>query len=173
MSFFSSFTSAFASSRLLGSGFGRTDFSRIFVFGPPDFRGFSRRIFSPHFCGKKCPEKSSRKSPRKSSKIYTTKILRHISAEWPGQRLLALFTSLSLLVTNLRIRNHHCTMPVEVDDTTNFMIASGSSRTITSMLHRVACVQCSDTMALGPCGDDLCLHKVFLQRHSLQTQKEG
>ena len=27
--------------------------------------GFSRRIFSPHFCGKKCPEKSSRKIPAK------------------------------------------------------------------------------------------------------------
>ena len=51
----------------LGSDFGRTDFSRIFVFGPPDFFAdfFCRRIFSPHFCGKKCPEKSSRKIPGK------------------------------------------------------------------------------------------------------------
>ena len=46
---------------------GRTDFSRIFIFGPPNFfRGFSRRIFSPHFFGKKCPEKSSRKIPGKT-----------------------------------------------------------------------------------------------------------
>ena len=50
----------------LGPAFGRTNFSRIFIFEPPDFfRGFSRRIFSPHFCGKKCPEKSSRKIPGK------------------------------------------------------------------------------------------------------------
>ena len=50
----------------LGPAFGRTDFSRISIFQPPDFfRGFSRRIFSPHFCGKKCPEKFSRKIPGK------------------------------------------------------------------------------------------------------------
>ena len=35
---------------LSGPAFGRTDFSRIFIFEPPDFfRGFSRRIFSPNF----------------------------------------------------------------------------------------------------------------------------
>ena len=33
-------------------------------------------------------EKFTRKSPGKSSKIYTTKILRHISADWPGQHFL-------------------------------------------------------------------------------------
>ena len=38
------------------------------------FRGFCRRIFSPHFCGKKCPEKSFRKIPGKISKSYTIKI---------------------------------------------------------------------------------------------------
>ena len=36
------------------------------------FSGFSRRISSPHFCGKG-PEKSSRKIPAKSSKICITK----------------------------------------------------------------------------------------------------
>ena len=45
------------------------------------FCGFSRRILSPQFCGEKVPlrgggGKSSRKSPAKSSKIYTTKIPR-------------------------------------------------------------------------------------------------
>ena len=57
-----------------GPAFGRTDLSWIFIFEPPDFfadflagffRGFSRRICSPQFCGKKCPEKSSRK-PREN-----------------------------------------------------------------------------------------------------------
>ena len=69
-------------------GFWQNGFFADFYFWAAEFfRGFSRRIFSPHFCGKKCPEKSSRKIPAKSSKIYTTKILRHISAEWPGQKL--------------------------------------------------------------------------------------
>ena len=40
-------------SLFLGPAFGRTDFSRILIFEPPDF------------CGKKCPEKSSRKIPGK------------------------------------------------------------------------------------------------------------
>ena len=63
--------------KLLGPAFGRT--------------GFSRRIFSPHFCGKKCPEKSSRKIPGKILQhIYTTKILQHISADWPGQKLFSM-----------------------------------------------------------------------------------
>ena len=71
----------------LGPAFGRTDFSRIFIFWAAGFfRGFSRRIFSPHFCGKKCQKKPPGKSPGKSSKIYTTKILQHISADWPGQQ---------------------------------------------------------------------------------------
>ena len=50
---------------IFGSDFGRTDFSRIFIFGP---RIFSR-IFSPDFFSsflwEKCPEKSSRKIPEK------------------------------------------------------------------------------------------------------------
>ena len=32
-------------------------------------------MFSPNFCGERCPEKSSREIPAKSSKICTTKIL--------------------------------------------------------------------------------------------------
>ena len=45
---------------MLGSVFGRPDFSRILIFG-----------FSSFLDGKKCPDKSSRKIPGKSSKIYT------------------------------------------------------------------------------------------------------
>ena len=60
-------------------GFWQNGFFRRFLFfGPPDFfRRFCRRIFSPHFCGKKCPDKKKKppgKSPVKSSKFYTTKI---------------------------------------------------------------------------------------------------
>ena len=51
----------------LGSVPGRTDFSRIFIFVPPDFfRGFSRRIFSPHFCGEKVPRKILQENPRQN-----------------------------------------------------------------------------------------------------------
>ena len=43
--------------QVLGLVFGRTDFSRIFMFGPPVFfRGFCRQFFSPHFREKKSPE---------------------------------------------------------------------------------------------------------------------
>ena len=35
---------------------------------------FSRRIFSPHFCGKSAQKNPPGKSPAKSSKMYTTKI---------------------------------------------------------------------------------------------------
>ena len=44
-------------------GFGRMDFSRIFIFGPPVFfrSFFSRGYFLLIFVGKKHPEKSSRK----------------------------------------------------------------------------------------------------------------
>ena len=59
----------------LGSVFGRTDFSRTFIFGPPDFfRGFSRRIISPRSCGKRCPEKSSRKIPGPGQVFYLSEI---------------------------------------------------------------------------------------------------
>ena len=60
----------------LGSVFGRTDFSRIFIFGPPDFfadfvAGFFLLIF---FVGKSAQKNPPGKSQAKSSKIYTTKI---------------------------------------------------------------------------------------------------
>ena len=60
-------------------GFGRTDFARIFVFGPPDFflRGFCRQIFSS-FLREKCPEKSSRKIPGKSLQNLYNKIPRQV-----------------------------------------------------------------------------------------------
>ena len=38
--------------------------------------------------GKSAQKNPPGKSPGKSSKIYTTKILQHISADWPGQHLL-------------------------------------------------------------------------------------
>ena len=73
-------------------------FSRIFIFGPPDFFffGFSRRSFSPHFCGKKWPEKSSRKIPGKILQNLYNKNPRHISAERPGQNTLQDFGGNSL-----------------------------------------------------------------------------
>ena len=47
-------------------GFGQNGFFADFYFWATGFfRGFCRRIFSPHFCGKKWPEKSSRKIPGK------------------------------------------------------------------------------------------------------------
>ena len=61
------------------------------------FRGFRRRIFSPHFCGKKCPEKSSRKIPGKILQSLYNKNPRHISAEGPRQHFaFALLSPLSL-----------------------------------------------------------------------------
>ena len=73
---------------ILGPVHGRTAFSRIFVFEPPVFfRGFSRRIFSPHFRGKKCPEKSSKKIPGKILQNSCNKNPRHVSAEGPGQHI--------------------------------------------------------------------------------------
>ena len=52
--------------RFVRAGFRQNGFFADFYFWAAGFfRGFSRRIFSPHFCGKKCPEKSSRKIPGK------------------------------------------------------------------------------------------------------------
>ena len=52
--------------RFFRAGFRQNGFFADFYFWAAGFfRGFSRRILSPHFCGKKCPEKSSRKIPGK------------------------------------------------------------------------------------------------------------
>ena len=56
---------------------GRRIISRIFS---PDF-------FSSFLWGKSAQKNPPGKCPGKSSKIYTTKILQHISADWPGQEL--------------------------------------------------------------------------------------
>ena len=74
---------------LLGPAFGRTDFSRIFIFGPPDFfADFLAGFFLLIFVGKSGQKNPPGKSPQKSSKIYTTKILRHISARLARARFI-------------------------------------------------------------------------------------
>ena len=50
---------------ILGSVSGRKDFSRILFLGRRIFSRILSPDSSPHFCGKKCPEKSSRKIPGK------------------------------------------------------------------------------------------------------------
>ena len=94
---------------MLGSVFGRTDFSRILSFGPPDvFADFVAGFFRLIFVGKSAQEDHPGKSPAKSSKLYTTKILRHISADWPGQKCGVFFDFLGyirgLVCRLLRIR---------------------------------------------------------------------
>ena len=60
---------------ILGSVFGRTDFSRILIFGPPDFfADFVAGFFLLIFVGKSAQKNPPGKSPAKSSKICTTKI---------------------------------------------------------------------------------------------------
>ena len=74
--------------KILGPAFGRTDFSRIFIFEPPDFfADFLAGFFLLIFVGKSAQKNPPGKSPAKSSKIYTTKILQHISADCPGQKI--------------------------------------------------------------------------------------
>ena len=86
---------------LLGPVLGRMDFSRIFIFGPPDFfADFLPGSFSPHFCGKKCPEKSSRKILQN---LYN-KNPRHISAEGPGQDLWIFLQRLARSLIRARIK---------------------------------------------------------------------
>ena len=59
----------------LGPLLGRTDILEDFYFWSRRiFRGFCRRIFSPQFCQKKCPEESSSKIPGKIFQNCTTKI---------------------------------------------------------------------------------------------------
>ena len=60
---------------ILGSALGRTDFSRIFIFEPPDFfADFVAGFFLLIFVGKSAQKNPPGKSPTKSSKFYTTKI---------------------------------------------------------------------------------------------------
>ena len=60
---------------LLGPDSGRTDFSRIFIFEPPDFfADFVAGFFLLIFVGKSAQKNPPGKSPAKSSKFYTTKI---------------------------------------------------------------------------------------------------
>ena len=69
-------------------GFWQNGFLADFNFWAAGFcRGFCRRIFSPHFCGKKCPEKSSRKIPDKILQILYNTNPRQFSAEGPGQEI--------------------------------------------------------------------------------------
>ena len=61
---------------LLGSVFGRTDYSRIFIFGPPDFSAdFLAGFFSPHFCGKKVPRKILQENLRQNPPKFIQEIL--------------------------------------------------------------------------------------------------
>ena len=60
--------------RFLGPVFGRTDFSRIFTFEPPDFFADFVAGFFLIFVGKSAQVSPPGKSPAKFSKIYTTKI---------------------------------------------------------------------------------------------------
>ena len=58
------------SSHLSGSVFGRTDFSRIYIFGPPDsFADFVAGFFLLILVGKSAQKNRPGKSPAKSSKF--------------------------------------------------------------------------------------------------------
>ena len=59
---------------MLGPAFGRTDFSRIFIFGPPDFfADFLARFFLLIFVTKSAQKNPPGKSPGKSSKFIQQK----------------------------------------------------------------------------------------------------
>ena len=67
------FFANYVSGHTLGPVHGRTDFSRIFIFGPPDFvADFLAGFFLLIFVGKGAQKNPPTKSPGKSSKIWTT-----------------------------------------------------------------------------------------------------
>ena len=71
---------------LLGSVFGRTDFSRIFIFGPRVFfADFLAGFFLLIFLVKRCPEKSSRKIPGKIlQNLYNKNPDTYLQRVWPN-----------------------------------------------------------------------------------------
>ena len=72
---------------LLGSVFGRTDFSRIFIFQPPDFfADFVAGLFLL-VLWEKVPRKILQENPGKILQNLHNKNPRHISAEGLGQDL--------------------------------------------------------------------------------------
>ena len=72
-------------SRFLRVGFWQNGFLADFNVRAAGFcRGVVAGFFS-HFCGQKCPEKSSRKIPDKILQILYNKNPRQFSAEGPGQ----------------------------------------------------------------------------------------
>ena len=75
--------------KIVGAGFRQNGFfADFFFFGRQIFsRIFSPDFFSSFFVGKSAQKNPPGKSPEKSSKFYTTKILQHISADWPEQKL--------------------------------------------------------------------------------------
>ena len=81
-------------SAILRVGFWQNGFFADFDFGPLDFfTDFLAGFFLLIFVGKSAHKNPPGKSPAKSSKIYTNKNPRHISAEGPAQQF-ALDTSI-------------------------------------------------------------------------------
>ena len=76
-------------SHLLGPVLGRTDLSRIFIFGPPDFfADFVAGFILLLFVGKKAPRKLLQENPGQNPpKFIQQKSPTHFSAEGPGQHL--------------------------------------------------------------------------------------
>ena len=92
--------------QILGPAFGRTDFSRILIFEPPDFlAGFLAGVlnFLLIFVGESAQKNPPGKPPGKSSQVYTTKILQHISAVWPVQNFWLVWHYVSLHFASVTI----------------------------------------------------------------------